>query len=448
MPQTQQDIETKPHNAKRQNLKSRLIKGTVGSFGLSIAHAGLGFLSHLLLAQFLGKTGLGIYTYAFSWVELLGITATFGLPQLLIREVAVYQTTAAWGLLRGLLRWATRLVLALSIGVALVAAGMAWIIAKGDEQGMAAALGLALLALPFMSLRSVRLAAMQGLRRVVLGRMPEALLAPIFLMLFLVGAYFWSGRALSVSAAIVMQILATTITFLIGSGLLLCIKPQEINAAVAEYQKGHWLRSAIPFMLLLEMNNINARLDILMLGAIQGAAEVGIYTVARRGVGGIIFMLGAVNSVLAPLVASLYAQKNMRLLQRLIIKSARVASLFALVVTLGLFVFGKWFLLLFGKEFVQGQQTLRILSIGMFVNATMGSVGLLLNMTGYERYTLLSVGCSLILNGLLNLVLIPKWGANGAAIATTGSMILWNVLSFIWVYQKLGINSTAFGRIT
>lgn len=436
-----------PGSAKQQSLKNRLIKGAAGSFGLSMAHAGLGFLTHLLLARILGKIGFGMYAYAFSWVELLGITATFGLPQLLVREVAVYQTTSAWGLLRGILRWANQSVLMLSIGLAVIAGGVTWIFGKGGDQGMLLALWLALLALPFSSLRSLRLAAMQGLHHVVLGKIPEALFAPVIFMVLLGGTYLLSGHALQVSWVILMQVGTTAITFFIGSGMLLHILPETQRSAVAEYQRGRWVRSAIPFMLLFEMLNINSRLDILMLGAMKGPAEVGIYTVARRGVGLIILILAAVNSVLAPTIASLYAQKNMQQLQRAITKSARVVTLFAFVITVGLIVFGKWFLLLFGKDFIQGYHTLTILSIGMLVNAMMGSVGALLNMTGYERYNIVSVSCGIIFNGILNAILIPRWSVNGAAISTATSMILWNVLSFIWVYKKLGINSTAFAKI-
>ncbi|MDJ0571261.1 MAG: polysaccharide biosynthesis C-terminal domain-containing protein, partial [Pleurocapsa sp. MO_192.B19] len=54
------------------------------------------------------------------------------------------------------------------------------------------------------------------------------------------------------------------------------------------------------------------------------------------------------------------------------------------------------------------------------VNVSTGSVGLLLNMTGNESYTLISRVSSTVLNVVLNALLIPRWGLEGAAIATAG----------------------------
>jgi len=87
------------------------------------------------------------------------------------------------------------------------------------------------------------------------------------------------------------------------------------------------------------------------------------------------------------------------------------------------------------------------LSVGQLINAATGSVGLLLIMTGYERDAAICVGISAVLNVVLNATLIPKWGLTGAAIATTSSMMVWNILLAIWVYRRLRIHSTALGEI-
>ena len=46
-----------------------------------------------------------------------------------------------------------------------------------------------------------------------------------------------------------------------------------------------------------------------------------------------------------------------------------------------------------------------------------------------------------MLNIILNLVLVPRFGIVGAALATTISMVVWNVLLVIAVRKKLGVNS-------
>ena len=68
-------------------------------------------------------------------------------------------------------------------------------------------------------------------------------------------------------------------------------------------------------------------------------------------------------------------------------KGALDATLVALPCFLLFVLAGDWVLLIFGEEFQVGHSTLSILSIGQFVNAMTGSVGLLLLMTSYASCT-------------------------------------------------------------
>jgi len=71
-------------------------------------------------------------------------------------------------------------------------------------------------------------------------------------------------------------------------------------------------------------------------------------------------------------IASLCASGETRRLQRVITKSACVVSLLSLPVALGLIIFGRWTLLLFGQEFTRDETTLAILSTDQLVNAAAG----------------------------------------------------------------------------
>ena len=75
----------------------------------------------------------------------------------------------------------------------------------------------------------------------------------------------------------------------------------------------------------------------------------------------------------------------------------------------------------------------------------MGSGGILLNMTGNEHLSARVTGIGLITNIILNGLLIPIFGINGAAIATIFSLLFTRVLMAVLVYKKFNINSTAFG---
>lgn len=428
-----------------KHLKDPVARGASGVFGLRIASAGLSFITGLLLARLLGTIGYGTYTYAMTWVGLLAVPGALGLDKLLVREVAIYETKSEWGLIRGLLRWANKSVLIASSGLALLAAVISGIFVSHQDSLVLVSLWIALISLPLVTLTRLRQAVLKGLNRVMAGQVPEMLIQPVLFIGFTVTAYLLFGQGLTIPWTLGINIAATGIAFTVGTRVLVKTLPPPINKTFPSYKITEWMRSAFPLMLIAGMQIINARIDIIMLGAMKGPKEAGMYSVANHGAELIIFILFAVNTALAPTVVSLYTSGDIKKLQDVVTKSTRIILLFSLPIGLALIVFGHWFLLLFGEAFTQGRTALAILSVGQLFNASMGSVGLLLVMTGHERNAAIGVGISAALNIILNALLIPKWSIEGAAIASASSMITWNILLAVWVYKKIAIHSTVLG---
>lgn len=430
-------------------LRTLLIKGSVGTFALKVISTGLAFLISLLLARILRAEGYGIYAYTMAWVSLLGVLAVLGLDRLIVREVAVYQTQSAWGLMRGLLRRANQAVVVVSLVLTFLAALGAWILAGRSGSQMLISFWVALTMLPFVALNSLRQAALRGLNRVVVGQLPEMFFQPVLFITLIVAAYLFIEKNFTAPFALGMNVVAAGVAFIIGTRLLYKNLPEAARKTLPAHETRAWSRSALHLMLIASLQVINARADIVMLGAMKGTNATGIYAVATKGAELIAFILIAVNMALAPTIASLYAAKEMKRLQRLITQSARIILFISLPIGLGLIFFGNWFLtFVFGGEFMQGKTALSVLSIGQIINAGMGSVGLLLISTGHERDVTVGIGISALLNVVLNAFLIPIWGLEGAATATAASMIMWNILLAILVYRRLGIHSTALGRIS
>ena len=440
-------LETLLVKNDKNSLKQRLIKGVAGTFGLRIAATGLSFITGILLARLLGASGFGIYTYAFAWTQLLILAGTLGLDKLIVREVAIYQTKSDWSLVRGLLQWANQIVLMVSVALALGAIGIAWGLDMAANSQQFWAFCVAMLLIPIAVQRNLRLSAMRGLHQIVIGLMPELILAPLLLLALTGCAYLFLGDSLNAFWVVLMRVVAALISLAIGVKLLDRALPNAAKEATPKYQPKTWLSSALPFLFMGSLYIIKSRTDILMLGAIQGAEAAGIYFAVSRGAHLINFILNSVNTVLAPNIASLYAEGKTKQLQRVVTKSARVVLLIALPITISMIAFGYWYLLLFGQEFTQGRQALIILCVGQLAHASAGSVGLLLNMTGNERFTFISSAGGTGLNVILNALLIPRWGIEGAALATTSTTILANTMNTLWVRQKLGIHCTALGKL-
>lgn len=414
-------------------------RGAVFSFGLRMVSTGLAFVTIFILGRLLSLEGYGVYASVLEWLNFLAIPTALGMDRLMVREVAVYRARGAWDKVHGFLRWGNAAVFATSLSAAVIGAGVVTLVVD-DHDGLRLSFYLALAALPLTSLTSVRQAAMRGFGHIVGGQWPELVLRPLLLIALSLLAWrllpdFSAPWAVGASTA------ATLVAFLTGAYLLTRTLRREAQPAKPSYEPGTWFRSALPFVVISGMFVINARTSALLLLALAGPAAVGLYQPAARGADLIALVLLAVNTAFAPTLARLFAENKPRQLEHTVARSTRMITLASLPIALGLIFFGKLLLGLIGPEFVAARTALVILSVGQLINAATGTVGTLLNMTGHERDTALAVGISAALNVVLNLILIPRFGLEGAAAATALGTLSWNVLLSVFVYRRLGFYS-------
>jgi O-antigen/teichoic acid export membrane protein len=102
------------------------------------------------------------------------------------------------------------------------------------------------------------------------------------------------------------------------------------------------------------------------------------------------------------------------------------------------FVFPEFLLGLFGDEFKVGVKAFVFLSFGKLISSLSGSVGNILQMTGKQVIFMNVLFVGAIVNVLLNFFLIPKFGINGAALASMISLSIWNLIMVYFVKRELG----------
>jgi O-antigen/teichoic acid export membrane protein len=433
--------------ARHGDLGSRLIKGVMGTAGIRLAHAGIGFVTAIVLARFLGPSDYGTYTFVMALVGFLTIPSELGIPGLAVREVAVANARKDWGHMRGFILRAHQGIALLS--VALVTAGAVALFLLGDrlDPVKRQCLWLALALVPLISLGALRSAMLRGLRKVLLGQLPEQVIRPTVLLLAIL-VVVWFGRSeLSPQAVVSAQIVATAVAFGWGLAVFIRNRPADLGLSPPIFRTTEWIKSAVPFGLSAALMLINGRTDVLVLGLFRDDAEVGIYRVAVQLALPVIFALQAVNAIQAPHIAHLYATGDMKRLQKLITRSSQAILAIAAPTVVVLLVFGKPLIaLLFGAEYVAAYVPLTILATGQLVNAGMGSVASLLNMTGHERDTTRIIMMAATLNLTLNFVLTPLLGIVGAAMATAATLVTWNVVMWRTVRKRIGIKASPFMR--
>ena len=418
-----------------------LIKGG-GLFFLKIIATWLTFVISVLLARILGAKEYGKYIYVIAWFRILEVPVIFGLDRVLISNISVYLTQSSWNLMRGILRRTNQIVIVTSISIIILATIIMEFFLRPQDYIIQLIFLFAFLSLPLRGLIVLRQSTLQGLDRVVWGQLPETVIQPITFIILI--ALSWKVKELKLSAlwAMGLRTISIGITFIISSYLLQKFIPDVVKRVNAIYKTIQWIYEALPLVLISGLMIINSNADILMLGAIKGAEFTGIYSVASRGASLVTFFLTAINTAIAPTIASLYTKRDIGNIQQIVTKSARLVFILSFPVASVLMLFSQNFLSFFGHEFIYGKTTLLILTLGQLINVAAGPVGTILVMTGHQGDAARGIAVSSMLNIILNALLIPSWGIEGAALATATSIIIWNILLVFLVYKRLRIHTT------
>ena len=403
-------------------------------------------LANILLANWLGKDGLGTYAYVANWIGVLSIPVMFGLDRLVVREVAVYSSKKSWNLLRGFLRWSIAQPIINSIVIIIPAIIIIHFFVPDNEYQLRTTFYIALVLIPLGTLLTIKQATLRGLHKILTGQIFEMLIMPTLFILFFVFMYFCCRSVFAPPAIMSVNILTVIICFLLAIFAVKKYMPVEAMKTAPEYNLKLWCTAAVPFVFVSVMRVINMRTDILMLGHFKSMGDVGIYSVANRGSQFLTLFSMALNIILSPTIAKYHSEGNLHQLQPVFTKTVRAVSIFALKMFVIIIFLGQWYLRLNGTAFVVGKSALVILSFGAFFNVCMGLVGTTLNMTGNQKVTAVAVAISAVVNIILNWFFIPKWGIKGAATATMISMLIWNGILVYQVRKRLEIDTTLFGR--
>jgi O-antigen/teichoic acid export membrane protein len=423
-------------------LGRRLVTQTAGNLGLNGATFAFNFIIALLLSRLLGPEGFGAYAFAVAWAMLLAVPALLGLPSLVVREIAAQRVRADWGLIRGLIRRANQSVLAASLLVSLTVGGTFALLGWPDPPLFKPTLvGLALV--PLVAVISIRQAAMQGFGAVVRGRVPEALVAPLVTIAFILVLEASFATGISASDAVGAYVLAAALTALLGGYLLRRTLPRVVRGAVSRYDTRVWLLAARPIFLTSGIEAVSLQAGTILTGALAGSEEAGIFSVAMRISAFLPFLFLAAVPPMMPAISELYERGELDRLQRLVTRGARAVFLISLPLTAFVLVFAEPILALLGEDFRVGATALRILCLGQFVNIATGFVRMILIMVGEAGATTRAAAAGTTLGLVLSAVLVPALGADGAAIATATSLAFTNLLMVYLLWQRRRIYSPA-----
>lgn len=180
--------------------------------------------------------------------------------------------------------------------------------------------------------------------------------------------------------------------------------------------------------------------DTFMLGYFKSADIVGLYNIALPLSRFMPVPIHAMGFIYLPVVSQLYSQNNFKDMKKLYASVTKWTFFITLPVFLCMLFAPKAILnLLFGVKYIDASIALQLLVIGEFFHTFFGPNGMTMISLGRTNIILFCTLISALSNIILNLLLIPKYGLAGAAIASAFSLGLQNITlsSFMFKYYAI-----------
>jgi O-antigen/teichoic acid export membrane protein len=416
----------------------RVKRGGVAAFGIFVIGAGLTYCSQLLIARLVGADTFGVYTYVFAWMVVLAYFSALGFDVALLRFVPAYRAERAYALLKGVIQYAERRALAVGAGV--IALGtLVVLLAPGMSSALRSTFLVGFFLVPVWALLWIRSSAVRAFGGVVSALAPDRMVRDGMLLAIVAVASFAFGAKLDAPWVMTATLAGSTVGLVLSSLAKHRLRPRVLDTLSAVYSAAIWRRTALPLVIIAGAESLLNRTGVLLLGWSGHTTDAGIYGLAFN----IAFLAAlprtAVNTLFAPTISHLFARKDQAMLQVLVSTSALWTLCGAAAIALVLSVLADPLLSWFGPGYEAGVPALRILLIGQVFAASLGSQLHVMNMTGHERSAAVLLIISTVVNALVSMIMVHQFGLTGAAIATTGALILWNagMAIFIWRHLEL-----------
>jgi O-antigen/teichoic acid export membrane protein len=426
------------HSPLSDPIRRIILHGAGVSMAVRIAGIALSYVANVLISRTLGLEGFGAYAIALSWALVLTLPAKAGFDNSALRYASVYLERQDFPAFRGFIRFATAAVICVSLAVSaiILVAGSRLLPLDASTRAWTAALVLPLALLAFYSV------VMRTARRIVSAQFYEQMLRPALIIAGL-GVAATAGIRMSLSSAMGLTTIAATAAL-----IALIVESNRALRSARSFQPRYdqwqqWLMVSAPMLVLGIVQELMNQIDIILLGQLADARQAALFAASWRLASLVPFALVGLATMAGPLIAAAYERGAGDELYRVSSIVARIGFVFALVSAMALYVLAKPLLALFGHEFGQGSRVLAVLLLGGVVNAFTGVVAYLLTLTGRERHALAIFAGALALSIGLNLLLIPRFGAVGAAVASSSATAAWNLAMLVYVRRVIGIDASA-----
>lgn len=399
----------------------------------------LGYIYRIIIARQLGPEIYGLFSLAIMLVGWLIAFSSFGLAEGILRYIPIYRARNEINKIRHVLRFSVKVSLITSIASGLFLFFFAKYISNNifHNNELSKFLYIFAFMIPISVFSILFLYILRAYERIgwysfILNILQNIVKVGTLILLIYLGFN---------SEAVIFSYLLGVLSIILVAYLVSRYSIKEVYGKVklkftSKISK-ELLSYSWPIIFFGVISNIFYWIDSFTIGYFRTVEEVGFYNAAVP----ISLILSATVPELFiqlffPLISKEYGEKNLNSIK---ILSKQVGKwIFILNTPLFLLIMlfpGAFINLLFGAEYLVAENSLRILAVGGVISSIFMISNNIISMVGKSKIILFDMIIASVINGGLNLFFVPRYGVEGAALATTISVIVLNILFLVQAYK-------------
>lgn len=421
-----------------KNLKELLL-GSLTTLILKLGGMLLGFVVIYLISEKTGAKGVGFYNYSLTFLTLAAMILSLGMTNSILRFIGQYNNENDRHNINVVHKYMLQFITPISI----FAGVLLWFFADdlvhylNKDQNYELMFKLSGIILPVFTINQLHIEFVRGLKKLKYSEFLRNVIRPL---LMIVGLLVYYNASLEIMDVIYIFYAAIVVSTLIGA-LIVINNRQVVTKTISRVQRKDIVKTSLPMMISGISSNLLSAMPVFFLDYYISQESVGVFSVAFRIASLVSLSLAIVNTFAAPKIAELYWSKQNEQLQKLIKQSSQIMFWSAFVTSVILILGANFWLGIFGEEFKNGRIVLILMAIGQLINASTGSVGVLMNMSGKQKMLQYILLFTAIILFLCYLFFVPSTGLIGAGIISMLGAIAVNLSLVIYVKKNMGFNT-------
>jgi O-antigen/teichoic acid export membrane protein len=445
-----------PETASAEPAPGGATAGLIRGSSLLLFGRGLALVAkmvvQIIVVRYLTKADYGTLAYALSLVALGETVSTLGLDRAVTRFLPIYEERGEYGKMLGTVVLVVTSIVTLGLAMIVVGFGVRAVFGAGALGGSQAFSLLVIL---------VALAPIRSLDNVMMG---------MFAVFAKPTAIFFRKYLLEPGIEILIVVLLVTrnspVSFLakgyvvgaiIGLAvytwmLVRMLKERGLLARFRQARREIPAREVFSFTVPLLTSDLlygvmGATSAIILSTRPNGAVAVGAFQVVQPAAKLNQFVMLSFTMLFTPVAARMFARRDRAGMRHAYGQTAVWMAI------LGFPVFAVTFALarpltttMFDERYASSAVVLSLLSVGYYVSTVSGFNGLTLKVVGKLRAIVAINLLALVINLALNLILVPMYGIVGAAIGTSATMFVHNLMKQFAIRMVTGVRLFDRGR--